>query len=68
MIEAVHPVFRRYSREAKERALVFIAKMNPYIRISDAGRLQDGEESGIFKYTAEESMPVLIPFLKFISE
>lgn len=68
MIETVHPVFRRYSREAKERALVFIAKMNPYISISDAGRPQDSEESGIFKYTAEESMPVLIPFLKFISE
>lgn len=68
MIAAVHPVFRRYSREAKERALVFIAKMNPFIKINNAGSLQDGDDPGNFKYTAEESVPVLIPFLKFISE
>ena len=68
MIAAVHPVFRRYSREAKERALVFIAKMNPFIKINNAGSIQDGDDPGNFKYTAEESVPVLIPFLKFISE
>lgn len=68
MIAAVHPVFRKYSREAKERALVFIAKMNPYIIKGDTGGHQDDSEAGNFKYTAGESVPVLIPFLKFISE
>jgi hypothetical protein len=68
MIAAVHPVFRKYSREAKERALVFIAKMNPYLNKGEGGSQQDSSKAGNFKYTAGESVPVLIPFLKFISE
>ena len=68
LITAVHPVFEKYSQEAKERALVFTAKMNPYVKTSEASKVQDGKEVTIFTYKAEKSKPVLIPFLKFISE
>ena len=35
LIATVYPVFTNYSPEAKERALIFIGKMNPYIRINN---------------------------------
>ena len=56
IITLVYPVFRSYSDEAKERALVFINKMNPYV-----------ESSGT-SYTAQKDKPILIPLLKFIAE
>jgi hypothetical protein len=52
IIAAVHPSFVKYSAEAKERALVFISKMNPYVH----------------NYIAEKDQPVIVPLLKFISE
>ena len=52
IITVVHPVFASYSLEAKERALVFISKMNP----------------GVNNFKAEKGKPILIPLLKFISE
>ena len=52
LIAAVHPVFSNYSAEAKERALEFISKMNPYVQ----------------NFKAEKGKPVLIPLLKFISD
>ena len=52
IITVVHPVFANYSPEAKERALLFISKMNPCVQ----------------NFKAEKGKPVLIPLLKFISE
>lgn len=56
IISLVYPVFRSYSDEAKERALVFIDKMNPYVEASGTA------------YTAQKDKPILIPLLKFIAE
>lgn len=52
IITVVHPVYANYSPEAKERALVFISKMNPCVH----------------NFKAEKGKPILIPLLKFISE
>jgi beta-galactosidase len=62
IISVVYPQFSKFSVEARERALVFISKANPYIHISSTG-----EQSKI-SYTAEKGQPILIPLLKFISE
>jgi hypothetical protein len=64
VIAVVYPQFTNFSREAKDRALLFITKANPYIH-------QDiVEENGkqIISYSAEKGQPILIPLLKFISE
>jgi len=68
LIAAVHPVFAKYNPEAKERALVFTAKMNPWVRIKETSEIQDGKKVIINSYIVEKSKPVLIPFVKFISE
>jgi hypothetical protein len=72
IITAVYPQFAKFSPEARERALIFISKMNPYIRVtSDNGKQEkkssDGSGVGI-SYLAEPGRPVLIPLVKFISE
>jgi hypothetical protein len=64
VIAAVYPQFATFSQEARDRALLFIGKANPYVR-------QDiVEENGkqTISYTAEKGQPILIPLLKFISE
>jgi hypothetical protein len=71
MIAVVHPAFVNFSEEAKERALIFISKMNPYVRVKSIERQNSvGEKEKIVSvsYTAEKGQPVLIPLLKFISE
>jgi hypothetical protein len=68
LITAVHPVFAKYSPEAKERALIFITKMNPFIKISETSEAKDGKKVTNFAYKAEKSKPILIPLIKFISE
>ena len=68
LITAVHPVFAKYSPEAKERALIFIGKMNPYVKITETTDVKDGKKVTNFTYIAEKSKPVLIPLIKFISE
>jgi hypothetical protein len=68
MITAVHPVFANYSNEAKERALIFICKMNPYVIITETSEVRDGKKVTNFTYIAEKSKPILIPLIKFISE
>ncbi len=68
LIAAVHPVFAKYNPEAKERALEFIGKMNPYVHVSQTIEVKDGKKITILKYTAERSKPILIPLIKFISE
>jgi len=62
IISVVYPQFANFSHEAKERALVFISKANPYIHINSSG------EQTKVSYTAEKGQPILIPLLKFISE
>jgi len=68
LIAAVHPVFVKYNPEAKERALEFIGKMNPYVHVSQTIEVKDGKKITILKYTAERSKPILIPLIKFISD
>ncbi len=60
LITAVYPVFTQYSPEARERALTFVSKMNPYVH-------QEKEAAGII-YRAEKGKPILIPLQKFISQ
>jgi hypothetical protein len=71
LITVVYPVFANFSLEAKERALTFIAKMNPYIKAEY--KREPGSEGSTTKisaicYTVEKGQPILIPLLKFISE
>ena len=71
LIALVYPVYNTFSDEAKERALIFISKMNPYIMVSNLfEERQDGNKEDIIKsiYLAEKDRPILIPDLKFISE
>jgi len=71
IIALVYPVFPSFSAEAKERALTFISKMNPYIHVSAISGNRDDTNNGVLaniSYTAEQGQPILIPLLKFISE
>jgi beta-galactosidase len=71
LIALVHPGFVNFSAEAKERALIFISKMNPYIHVNAVSvQSSEGnkEKTTTISYTAEKGLPVLIPLLKFISE
>jgi hypothetical protein len=63
LISAVYPVFSKYNDEARERALIFVSKMNPYVTVNSLSVL-----GGKGTYTAEKGKPVLIPLIKFISE
>lgn len=71
IISTVYPQFNGFSKEAKERALIFTAKMNPFVHISPvSGQKPDaGKETiPVKSYSAEKGQPVLVPLLKFISE
>ena len=71
IIAVVYPVFVKYNDEAKERALTFISKMNPYIKVASKDQQKNrGENEKIadISYKAEKGKPILIPLLKFISE
>ena len=71
LIAAVYPGFVNFSSEAKERALAFITKMNPYVHVTSiSGQSREGNKEKITKvsYKAEKGQPILIPLLKFISE
>jgi beta-galactosidase len=71
IIAVVYPKFANFSQEAKERALIFISKMNPYIHstsISDQNRGGDSNKQKNVSCNAEKGQPILIPLLKFISE
>jgi len=60
LITTVYPVFEKYSDEAKQRALTFISKANPYVTVK--------ENASGKTYTAQKGKPILIPLIKFISE
>jgi beta-galactosidase len=71
LIEAVYPVFARYNDVAKDRALTFISKMNPYVHViavSEQSREGDTEKVAKVTYIADKGKPILIPFIKFITE
>ena len=71
IISLVYPQFVNFSQEAKERAMVFISKANPYVHIisiSEQSREGDKEKQTNISYTDENGQPILIPLLKFISE
>jgi hypothetical protein len=60
-----------FSLEAKERALIFISKMNPYIHapsVSYQNREGDNIKQNNVSFNAEKGQPILVPLLKFISE
>jgi len=61
IISAVYPQFAGFSQEARDRALVFISRANPYIHVTT-------ESGQNITYSAEKDQPILIPLLKFISE
>jgi beta-galactosidase len=71
LIAVVYPTFVKFSDEAKERALIFISKANPYIKInsiSEQSSTGNKEKSTKVTYMAEKGQPILIPLLKFIAE
>jgi hypothetical protein len=71
LIAVVHPGFVNFSEEGKERALVFISKMNPYIHVApvnEQNNAENTEKMTKVSYTAEKGQPILIPLLKFIAE
>ena len=71
IIKSVYPQFANFSPEARERALIFTSKANPYVHInSESEQTKDGDNTQKSKisYTAEKGQPILIPLLKFISE
>jgi hypothetical protein len=71
IIKTVYPQFGNFSPEARERALIFTGKANPYVHInSDSEQSKDGDTGKKIKtsYTAEKGQPILIPLLKFLSE
>jgi beta-galactosidase len=71
LITLVYPVFANYDADAKERALTFTSKMNPYVivkSVSEQGREDDNKKVTEVTYTAEKGRPILIPLIKFISQ
>jgi beta-galactosidase len=68
IISAVYPQFMNFSQEARERALIFISKVNPYVHASEQSHDGDNVKQTNVIYTAEKGQPILIPLLKFISE
>jgi beta-galactosidase len=71
LIAAVHPAFIKYSDEAKERAVIFISKMNPFVSVNFiSNQPGEGDQKNVtgVSYIAEKGKPILIPLIKFISE
>jgi hypothetical protein len=71
IIKVVYPQFAKFSPDARERALIFISKMNPSVHVlySQEGNNTPGADqvNGV-TYIAEKGQPILIPEYKFISE
>jgi hypothetical protein len=69
IIAAVYPQFVNFSTEAKERALLFTGKVNPFIHnVESSGSINSGDKLPEKSYVAEKGQPILVPLLKFISE
>jgi hypothetical protein len=71
IISTVYPKFANFSEEAKERALIFTSKVNPYVHVvsvnEQSGEGDKGKPANV-SYTAEKGQLILVPLLKFISE
>jgi hypothetical protein len=68
LIAAVHPDFKGFSDEGRQRALEFIGKMNPYIHAETISEVIDGKKITKTTLKAEKGKPILIPLYKFIAE
>jgi hypothetical protein len=71
LIKSVYPQFSKFSEDAKERALIFISKMNPDVQIKypNGGSITQGiDPKNGLKYFAKKGQPILLPEYKFISE
>ncbi len=67
LIAIVYPQFANFSKEAKERALIFTGKINPFVH-PEPGTASGKNGDSILSYKAEHGKTILIPLLKFISE
>jgi hypothetical protein len=67
IIKAVYPQFAKFSDDARQRALIYISRMNPSVRVT-YGIITSADQGNGATYTAEKGKPILIPEYKFISE
>jgi hypothetical protein len=71
IIRTVYPQFASFSDDAKERALIFISKMNPAVNVkflNDKEIPSGSHPASAMEYSAMKGQPILIPEYKFISE
>ena len=70
IITVVYPQFVNFSQEARERALAFISKANPYVHPAQANGQQaaGNTDKQNIPIIAEPGQPILIPLIKFLSE
>ena len=71
IIKVVYPQFAKFSQDARERALIFISKMNPSVHVSflnETGNSPVADQVNGVTYIVEKGQPILIPEYKFISE
>ena len=71
IIKVVYPQFAKFSQDARERALIFISKMNPSVHVSflnETGNSPVADQVNGVNYIVEKGQPILIPEYKFISE
>ncbi len=69
LISVVHTGFPSFSDEARERALTFISKMNPYVIVNEISETSgEGKKITKISYIVDSGNPILIPLLKFIAE
>ncbi len=67
IIKGVYPQFAKFSDDARQRALIYISRMNPSVRVT-FGAAGSPDQINTATYTAEKGKPILIPEYKFISE
>jgi hypothetical protein len=71
IIRVVYPQFAKFSEDARDRALIFISKMNPCVHVTYLNKGSGTGDNDLINtaiYTAEKGQPILIPEYKFISE
>ncbi len=71
IIKTVYPQFAKFSDDAKQRALIYISRMNPSVRVSypEGNVMSAGSEIGpAATFIADKGKPILIPEFKFINE
>ncbi len=71
IIKVVYPSFADFSPEGKERAISFISRMNPYVKVISISENQGRSDGSVITkvtYVVEANRPVLIPLMKFIAE